>query len=312
MARLAWIGVALVLASCASGGGGPLDDAGSAPTDAGAVDAAIAIDAGTDAGVALDAGRADGGRPDGGPPDGGPVDAGPPDAGPITLPVTDALLVHFDARDVLGDGSAPGATPAAWLDLTGGNDAACTNARWEADGLATGHPAIRTVSTAASHCAFPIPDLGDLSIFVVLRTSDTRVGQEWWTSPVIVGGDRADEWDDGAFFLSGGRAGFARRDARPRFDSTRSIADGAPHAISLVRVAASGVVTFRADDFPLETGSAPSGGISEPNTWRVGRHDNEAEGRIAASFGEVLIYSRALSPAERASVHDYLAARWSL
>ena len=207
-----------------------------------------------------------------------------------------------------GDG-VPGSSPPTWVDLTGGNDAACNNVRLVADGIGAGRPAMRTNGDSLSKCVFPIPDLADLTIFVVLRTEDARSAGNWWESPVIVGGDAAGNVRDAALYLSEGRVGFARRDSA--FHTSFAIADGAPHIVSLVRVRGSGETTIRVDADSVETQTIDAGGhIQDPNTWWLASHGIDGNGGLAASYGEVLIYTRALSPGEIDEVGVYLRARW--
>lgn len=258
-------------------------------------------------------GGSDAGSPseDAGPPDAGPPDAGPPDSGPPVVPltVTSGLLVHFDARRVAGDAMPTSSSPPTWVDLTGGNDATCNNVRLEAEGIGPGRPSMRTNGTSLSKCVFPIPDFGDLSVFIVLRTTDTTTGPAWWQSPVILGGDTAGTVRDAALFASAGYVGFARRDST--FQSALHVADGAPHVLSLVRVRASGETTIRLDTDGVETATIdPSGHIQDPDTWWLASHGIEGNGGLAAAYGEVLIYTRALSPGEVDEVDRYLRARW--
>ena len=286
------------------------------PLDAGRRDAGPARDAGGDGDDAgsdaslPDTGLPDAGLPDAGPPDAGPPDAGPPDSGPPIGPltVTEGLLVHFDARRVAGD-TTPVASPPTWIDLTGGNDATCNDVRLVADGIGAGRPAMQTTGNSLSKCEFPIPDFRDLTIFVALRTTDTTPGPTWWQSPVIVGGDTAGERRDAALFLSAGSVGFARRNAT--FQSTLHIADGAPHVVSLVRVRTSGETTIRVDADAVESSVLDAErSIEDPDTWWLASHGIEGNGAFAAHYGEVLIYTRALSPSELDAVSAYLRARW--
>lgn len=273
-------------------------------------DAAPPRDAGGqgDAGAGSDAGPKDAGSPDAGPPDAGPPDAGPPI---IPLPVTSGLLVHFDAQRVAGDGvPVPSSSPTTWVDLTSGNDATCNNVRLLADGIGPGRPAMRTNGSSLSKCVFPIPDIGDLTIAVVLRTNDARSAATWWESPVIVGGDMKGWHRDAALFASGGLVGFARRDTT--MNTTLAIADDTPHLVSLVRVRESGETTIRVDD-GVHTAIVDSRGeITAPDTWWLASHGIEGFGGFDARYGEVLIYTRALSPSELDSVDAYLRARWQL
>jgi len=168
---------------------------------------------------------------------------------------------------------------------------------------------MRTNGDSLSKCVFPIPDFADLTIFVVLRTEDARSAGNWWESPVIVGGDAAGDKRDAALFLSGGQLGFARRNTP--FQTAFAIADGAPHVVSLVRVRGSGETTIRVDADSAETQTIDAGGhIQDPNTWWLASHGIDGNGGLAASYGEVLIYTRALSPGEIDEVGVYLRARW--
>jgi hypothetical protein len=126
---------------------------------------------------------------------------------------------------------------------------------------------------------------------------------------VIVGGDAAGTVRDAALYLSDGRVGFARRDSA--FPTSFAIANGAPHIVSLVRVRASGESTIRVDADSVQTQVIDAGGhIQDPDTWWLASHGIEGSGGLAAVYGEVLIYTRALSPGEIDEVSRYLRARW--
>jgi hypothetical protein len=274
------------------------------------------MDAGLDAGE-RDAGERDAGppdaarppTPDSGPPDAGPVDAGPP---PV-LTVTGGLVVHFDAQDVAGDASDPGPAPATWVDLTGGNDAACENVVYDPDGLAVGRPAILTSGEAGSRCEFPIPNFDNaVSIFVVLRTGEPRSTASWHDAPVIVGGNRTGDHEDAAMYMSGGRIGFGRGSAGPQFVTTTTYHDGAPHVAGLVRVSNTGAVRLTVDRALTALGAAETGRIRDPDHWWLASHEIAADGRFAARYAEVLVYSRELSLVEAADVQSYLLRRWGL
>lgn len=273
------------------------------------------LDAGRDAGrdSGTDAGRVDGGPRDAGRDAGSDAgtDAGT-DAGPPVLAVTAGLLMHLDARDVNGDASPPGPLPTGWADLTGPLPASCTAVAFEPDGLGAGRPAMFTDGNVGSRCEFRIPDLNDVSVFVVLRTSDTRTADDWQQAPVIVGGDRLFTDEDSALYLSIGRPGFARGGAGLGVQSATSIADDAPHFVGVVRTASSGEVRLFVDSGAAETGTSGTGTITSPNVWWLASHETAADGRFAAHYGEVLVYERALSDAEVAQVRDYLQRRWGL
>lgn len=292
----------------------PLEAPGTQPDsgvriDAGRADASSMHDAGRDAGARHDAGRD--ARVDV-PPDAG-HDSGPPDAGPPpVLPVVDGLLVHFDARDVFGDGSTPPPTPGVWEDLTDDNHATCTNVAYEPDGLGPGRPAIFTNGEAGSRCEFPIPNFdNDLTIVVVLRTSDVRSDSNWYNAPVIVGGDRAGLAQDAALYLSAGRPGFARGGFGLQFHSGTAVSDDAPHLIALVREG-DGAITTRIDTGDAQTGTSDSGNIRDPDVWRLASHDDAFAGRFACRYAEVLIYDRALTDGEVILVRDHLRVKWGL
>ncbi len=276
------------------------------------VDAGQRRDAGRDSGGPDDAGRLDAGR-DGGPQDAG-TDAGRDagrDAGLPMLAVTAGLVMHLDALDVNGDGSAVPPAPTIWVDLTGTDDASCTSVAFEPDGLAPGRPAMFTDGNVGSRCEFRIPDFNDLSIFVVLRTSDTRTADVWRQAPVIVGGDRLFWDEDGALYLSAGRPGFGRGGVGLQAQSTTSIADDRPHVLGVVRTSSTGAVRLLVDD-AVETGTADVGVITAPNVWWLASHETAADGRFAAHYAEVLVYDRALSDTEADEVREYLQARWRL
>lgn len=289
-----------------------LQDAGrgsdAAGTDAGARDASV------DAGE-RDAGEMDAGPPDltdAGPVDAGPFDAGEADAGPGPLPVTRGLWLHLDARLVPGDGSAPGATPSTWVDLTGGNDASCSDMSYDADGLAVGRPAMRADGSGESRCAFQRPDLMDLTIAVVFRTSDRRGASNWYEAPVLVGGDANGNAEDAAMHFTDGRIGFARRGNGLQFHDSMNIADGAPHVATLVRRDSDGRVRLLVDGRArVESTNAGSGRIRDPNDWYLAGHEHTLGG-LDCHYAEVLVYDRELNDPNAQAVHDWLRARWGI
>lgn len=296
-------------------------DADPVQVDAG-LDAGAMADSGVDASVVMpmDAAIADSGSPDAGLLDSGHADSGPPDAGPLDagteplpeLGVTRGLLYHFDAMDVLGDKTmtpADGENPGTWVNLTGGPDANCVGFSWNANGLGTGLPAMVSETERRSRCRFSIPDLTDLTVFVVLRTADTRESENWWTSPNIVGADRNGQHNDASLFLSGGKLSFARRDAV--FRSELEVAHNTPHLIWMVRVSESGNVTLGVDGVSAMR-TVGAGPITEPDRWSLGQHEVSTESRINASYAEVLIYNRALNAEQLDEVREYLRARWRL
>ena len=288
-------------------------DAGSTEPDAGGMDAEVALDAALPDAGPPDAGTADAGVDDAGPPlDSGPPDSGPPVLGP--LPVTAGLLVHFDAQNVLGDGTIPGSSPGNWIDLTGGNDGACSNVRYDPNGLSTGRPAMVTEATDASSCQFDIPDLNDLTIAVVIRTGDTRGNRNWYDAPCIVGGEASGETNDGAMYMSEGRVGFARRNSGTQYLSPAgtSYADDMPHAMVLARRSSVGNISLWVDTAGVETGTANGGAIDRPNTWWLAGSEAPRDTRFAAAYAEVLVYTRELSETEATSLRDWLLARWGI
>lgn len=289
-------------------------DAGQVRVDAGAM-----ADSGVDASVVMpmDAAIADSGSPDAGLLDSGHADSGPPDAGPLdagpppVLSVVEGLLYHFDAKRVRGNDPSPqdGANPRTWVNLAGDNHATCVGFSWRADGLGTGLPAMVSETERRSRCRFSIPDLTDLTVFVVLRTADTRESENWWTSPNIVGADRNGQHNDASLFLSGGKLSFARRDAV--FRSELEVAHNTPHLIWMVRVSESGNVTLGVDGVSAMR-TVGAGPITEPDRWALGQHEVSTESRIDASYAEVLIYNRALNAEQLDEVREYLRARWRL
>lgn len=298
-------------------------DAGQVRVDAGAM-----ADSGVDASVVMpmDAAIADSGSPDAGLLDSGPPDSGPPDAGPLDagteplpeLGVTRGLLYHFDAMDVLGDKTmtpADGENPGTWVNLTGGPDANCVGFSWNADGLGTGLPAMVSQAHSGggnphdSYCRFRFDTFRDLTVFVVLRTTETRGHSNWWESPNIVGADRNGQHNDASLFLSGGKLSFARRDAV--FRSELEVAHNTPHLIWMVRVSESGNVTLGVDGVSAMR-TVGAGPITEPDRWALGQHEVSTESRIDASYAEVLIYNRALNAEQLDEVREYLRARWRL
>lgn len=297
-------------------------DAGGGGLDAGAIDAGpppLDAEPPPDAGAPADAGDVmDAGGDDAGPggEDAGPgVDAGAPDAGPgSTVPLTMGLIVHFDAQNVSGVGvPTPAEMPGTWVDLTGGNDASCNQVTWDPDGLATGYPSMFTDGNVGSSCEFDIPELNDLTIFVVFRNSDTREdGGNWYHNAVMVGGDAPGGRDDAALYWADGRVGFARRDGGFQYRYPTSYADDMPHVVALAREGSSGTVLARVDRDVADLGTADSGPIRDPGNWWLASHANPNDGRFANHYAEVLIYDRALTGPEIDVIREYLFARWGI
>jgi len=291
-------------------------DASSRPDASADLDASRADAGPRDAGEAADSGRADAGDGVDGGEDAGPGDAGLVDAGPgSTVPVTAGLIVHFDARNVTGLGGPPAPEmPSTWVDLTGGNDARCEQVTYDPDGLRPGDASMFTDGNDGSRCRFDIPDLDDLTIFLVFRNSDTRDdGGNWFQNPVLVGGDASGAREDAALYWADGRPGFARAGTGYQFRYSTSYADDVPHVLAFVREGESGIVAARVDRDSPELGMADPGPISDPDWWWLAAHDSSASnGRLANHYAELLIYDDNLTGPDIDAVREYLFARWGI
>lgn len=266
-----------------------------------------------------DTGVADTGVADTGVVDTGATDTGVADAGlcgsPPTGPPAMGLVRWYDAMDPGGDGSLPSDDDSlgTWVDLSPTLDnAGGSNTRWRASGIGAGRPSARTTGADGSRFEFANPDLRDFTIAVVFRTSDTRGGADWFTSPTIIGGDRDGAHNDGALVLSGGRVGWTRRASGHDFLTADGVsyATDTAHALVALRRDADGSVIARVDGAEVGRGSSTAGRVDRPNEWWLASHQNANNGRFANDYGEVLVYDRELGAADLAELELYLYCKW--
>ena len=278
-------------------------------TDTGAADGGGRGDAAVpmDASVGVDAGTSES---DGGQAYDGGVDGGGP-----SLPITEGLIQHLDARDVLGTGGSTPAEVSSWVDLASSDApprlSTCENVLWISDAL-NGYPAVRTTGADNSRCFFPVTELDSFTVFVVFRTTDRRsTGSNWWENAVLLGGDALGRHADGALYLAAGRIGFGRGGDGFQFYDAFNYADDRVHVLGLTRVGATGGMMLRVDGRTV-VGMAEAGPISAPSVWWLASHNEGRGGRLANDYGEVLLYSRTLSADQFDEVHRYLRTRWDL
>lgn len=231
--------------------------------------------------------------------------------GSPAMPIADGLSLWLDAREPLRDGDpTEGAPLPRWDDRsTRAATAATVRASWRADGLA-GQPAVElTRDDGESNVSFPRPVSGDFTAIVVLATDDGTGDGQGWSSPTVLGADGRATVDDAALVLSSGRVGLGREPA-PLVTSGARVDDGDPHVLA-VRRTSDGRTQIWIDHERAADHTTLVGGVTGPASWFLGRGPDAGEGALAARYGEVLVYARALTDEELTTAERYAVRRWS-
>lgn len=225
----------------------------------------------------------------------------------VAEPGSEHRTLWLDAQTP-GTTYADGATMTSWTDRAGLHDGTAAGAAWTANGLGTGRPAVHVAKDTYVEFARPVAD--DFTLFLVVKSEDGRDGADFWSSPVLLGGDREYAWDDAALVLSGGRVAFGRGSATST-PSAHRYDDGRVHLVTLRRTRASGRTEIWVDHERVVDANVSAGAVTEPATWWLGRHENLDTGDIDAHYGEILAYDAALDDAAIARTERYLQARWT-
>ena len=242
-----------------------------------------------------------------------------------TLPVTGAQWA-LDARSPLrsGAGLVDGETMTTWEHLEpSGTDAVPTSVTWHADGLGSGIPSVRTAGTQESRVRLPdLPNADQFTIFVLFATDDTRATESlneieghraWWEWPVLVGSDSPGEDNDGAIVLRDSRVGVARSgDVGMNDTDYGDYVDGEVHMLS-ARLRGNGSVDLWMDGVRVSLDDEPSNKeIQHPDDWYLAAHTTFAEGRLAADYGAVFVYTSLLEDEELSRTERFLRAGFAL
>ena len=232
--------------------------------------------------------------------------------GSPATPSTDALSLWLDAREPLSDSDpVDGASLVRWDDRSPrATMAAATGVTWRASGLGAGRPAVElTRDGPESSVSFPRPVSGDFTALVVVATDDGTGEGEGWSSPTILGADGRSTLDDAALVTSSGRVGLGRAPG-PFVASGARVDDGDPHVL-VVRRTIDGHTQIWVDHERVADHPSPVGGVTSPASWSLGRGADAGEGAIAARYGELLVYTRALTDEELSTTERYLVRRWA-
>ncbi len=234
--------------------------------------------------------------------------------GSPAMPAADDLSLWLDARRPLRDEDvADGTVLARWDDRsTRATMATTVRATYRADGFGGGRAAVELggVDDGESSVTFPRPVSGDLTALVVFSTDDGTGEGEGWNSASLLGADARFAVDDGGIVLAGGHVGFGR-ETTMRPSSRGRVDDGELHVLVARRTAADGLVRIWVDHEEVVSGATLVGAVSSPASWFLGRHPDAGEGSLAARYGEVLVYARALDDEELTTTERYLVRRWS-
>ncbi|MBX7195433.1 MAG: hypothetical protein K1X94_25480 [Sandaracinaceae bacterium] len=232
--------------------------------------------------------------------------------GSPATPPPDGLNLWLDAREPLRGGMpTDGEVLARWDDRsTRSAMATTTRATYRASGLGPGRAAVELDrDQGESSVAFARPVSDDVTLLVVLATDDGSGEGEGWSSPNVLGADQRYPGDDAAIVMSAGRVGVGRDPAGTPFARNR-IDDGAPHVVILRRWT-HGLTQMWVDHEPVLQAMTAPGNVVSPLRWYLGRHEDANEGALAARYGEVLVYGRALDDEELSNVERYLVRRWA-
>lgn len=231
---------------------------------------------------------------------------------PEAPPPTD-LSLWLDARAPLRDSDVTdGAALSRWDDRsTRASMATAVGATYRADGFGGGRPAIEITRDAGpSYVSFARPVAGDLTVLLAFSTDDGAGEGEGWSSANVIGADARLAADDGAVVLASGRVGFGRETTMMPSSRGR-IDDGDLHVVVVRRTGVDGNVRIWVDHEQVVNGATLVGAVAAPAEWFLGRHPDDGEGALAARYGEVLVYARALADEEINVAERYLVRRWS-
>ncbi len=160
---------------------------------------------------------------------------------------------------------------------------------------------------------FSRPARDDMSIAVLIRTTDGRGDDNWWECPAIIGGELAGVVDDLGLVLREGRAAWAARDNGfdVQTDRVGELSDGQAHLIVLTRDKNTGAVVLRVDGQERARGTGVNNRLDSNSFLRLARHPT-GSGALNAEYGEVLIFDRVLDAAQIEQVEAYMNFKWGL
>lgn len=218
------------------------------------------------------------------------------------------LSSWLDARRPLdAPRPAEGAVLPHWRDHERSRDQPAQNAVFRADAFGAGRDAVELdPELGPSFVTLPVPSNQAFTALMVVASEDGSGSREGWSSPNWLGADERYRTDDAALVMSGGRVGFGR--VGDVSGSGWRIDDGLPHMLTWRR-SATGLTEIWIDHAQATKDDVAGLVLVEP--WALGQREGGAEGAIAARYGEVLVFTRALDEEELAVTERYLAQRWA-